>query len=66
MIHEGNSGSPLIDLQSNQIIGIVTKRFNPSPAGGIRIGQRHLGVETNISYATVIEYGIELLKNEIK
>jgi serine protease Do len=67
MIHEGNSGSPLIDLQSNQIIGIVTNRFNPSAGGGtVMIGNRQLGVETNISYATIIEYGNELLINEIK
>lgn len=67
MIHEGNSGSPLIDLQTNQIIGIVTNRFNPSSSGAsIMAGNRQLGVETNISYAAIIEYGKELLNNEIK
>lgn len=67
MIHEGSSGGPLLDLESRKIIGIVTNRFNPS-SGGLRImaGSRQLGSETNISYATVIEYGIELLNNEIK
>ena len=67
MIHDGNSGSPLINLESNQIIGIVTNRFNPSAgSGSIMIGNRQLGVETNISYATIIEYGNELLINESK
>jgi S1-C subfamily serine protease len=67
MIHQGNSGSPLIHLQTNQIIGIVTNRFNPGAgSGGVMIGNRQLGVETNISYAAVIEYGKELLNNEIK
>ena len=66
MIHEGNSGSPLINLETNQIIGIVTNRFNPSMGGGgIMIGSRQLGVETNISYASIIEYGQELLKTEL-
>ncbi len=65
MIHEGNSGSPLLDLHSNKIIGIVTNRFNPlAGGGGIMIGNRQLGVDTNISYAASIEYGLELLKNE--
>ncbi|TRX72580.1 serine protease [Carboxylicivirga sp. M1479] len=65
MIHEGNSGSPLLDLRTNKIIGIVTNRFNPlGGGGGISIGNRQLGVDTNISYAASIEYGIELLENE--
>ena len=67
MIHEGNSGSPLINLDTNQIVGVVTNRFNPS-AGGAKImtGNRQLGVETNISYASIIEYGQELLKTELE
>ena len=67
MIHEGNSGSPLLDLQTNQIVGIVTNRFNPTGGGGasVMLGNRQLGVETNISYAAVIEYGKELLNSEI-
>lgn len=66
MIHEGNSGSPLIDLQSNKIVGIVTNRFNPiGNGGGIMIGNRQLGVDTNISYAASIEYGLNLLNTEI-
>jgi len=64
MIHQGNSGSPLIDLQTQQIIGIVTNRFNPSPGGGVMIGNHQIGAETNISYASIIEYGQELLDNE--
>jgi S1-C subfamily serine protease len=67
MIHEGNSGSPLINLETNQILGIVTNRFNPSQGGAtIMMGNRQLGVETNISYASIIEYGQELLKTELE
>lgn len=67
MIHEGNSGSPLIELHTNKIIGIVTNRFNPSAGGAtIMMGNRQMGVETNISYATSIEYGEELLTNQLK
>lgn len=67
MIHEGNSGSPLIELHTNQIIGIVTNRFNPSAGGAtIMMGNRQVGVETNISYATAIEYGQVLLTTQLK
>lgn len=30
------------------------------------IGNHQLGVETNFSYAAIIEYGIELIDNELK
>lgn len=66
MIHEGNSGGPLLDLKTGKIIGIVTNRFNPTKGGGVMIGNHQLGVETNISYAAIIEYGIELIENELK
>lgn len=69
IVHEGNSGGPLIDLKTNSIIGIISGTFDPQErTGGIRIisnGRTHKEV-TSISYATPIEYGIELLKNEGK
>ena len=65
MVHEGNSGGPLIDYSSGQIIGIISGRFSPTGnRGGIRIGNRPLGTDSTISYATSIKYGIELLKSE--
>lgn len=69
IVHEGSSGGPLIDLKTNSIIGIISGTFDPQErTGGIRIisnGRTHKEV-TSISYATPIEYGIELLKNEGK
>ncbi len=65
MVHEGNSGGPLIDLSSTQIIGIIMGRFSPTgKSGAIRIGSHPLGTESTISYATTIDYGIELLNSE--
>lgn len=69
IVHEGSSGGPLIDLKTSSIIGIISGTFDPQErTGGIRIisnGRTHKEV-TSISYATPIEYGIELLKNEGK
>lgn len=65
MVHEGNSGGPLIELRTNQIIGIVNGRFSPTGnAGGVKIGNHSLGTESTISYTTSIEYGIDLMKSE--
>lgn len=65
MVHEGNSGGPLIELATGQIIGVVVGRFSPTGSGGgIRIGNHPLGTESTISYATCIGYGRALLQNE--
>lgn len=65
MVHEGNSGGPLIDLASNKIIGIISGRFSPvGNAGLIKIGNHALGTESSISFATSINYLLELLKSE--
>lgn len=65
MVHEGNSGGPLIDISTGRIIGIISGRFSPTGnGGGIRIGNHSLGTESSISYATTISYGKDLLKCE--
>jgi len=65
MIHEGNSGGPLIDIATGKIIGIISGRFSPTGnGGGIKIGNHAIGTESSISYATTISYGKELLKSE--
>jgi serine protease Do len=65
MVHEGNSGGPLIDLASGKIIGIISGRFSPTGNGGsIRIGGHALGTESTISYATTIKYGKQLMQSE--
>ncbi|MEB6607566.1 serine protease [Aeromonas sanarellii] len=65
MIHEGNSGGPLIELASGKIIGIISGRFSPTGNGGtVRIGNHALGTESTISYATSINYALDLMKSE--
>ena len=65
MVEAGNSGGPLVDVNSGQIIGIVSGRFSPvGGGGGIKIGNHALGTESTISYATTISYGKQLMKSE--
>ncbi|GIU20725.1 S1C family serine protease [Shewanella sp. MBTL60-007] len=65
MVHEGNSGGPLIDIASGQIIGIISGRFSPTGSGGhIKIGNHALGTESTISYATSINYARALMESE--
>jgi serine protease Do len=65
MVHEGNSGGPLVELATGRINGIVNGRFSPTGnAGGIKIGNHALGTESTISYATIIDYGTDLMKSE--
>lgn len=65
MIHDGNSGGPLLELQTGQIIGIITGKYSPTGAKAvIQIGNRALGQDSSISFATSISYGIELMKSE--
>ena len=65
MVEAGNSGGPLIDVATGQIIGIVSGRFSPTgTGGGVMIGNHALGTESTISYATTIGYGKQLMKSE--
>lgn len=65
MIHDGNSGGPLIDLRTGKIIGVVSGRFSPAGnGGGLMIGNYQVGSESSIGLATTIDYAIELMKTE--
>lgn len=68
LLHEGNSGGPLIDMQTNKIIGIISGTFDPlKNIGGKNVQNGRIMKEiTSISYAIPIEYGIALLKEEEK
>jgi S1-C subfamily serine protease len=64
-IHEGNSGGPIIEVASNQVIGIVSGRFSPTGAQPmIAIGNFGLGQESTISFGIPIEYARILLEEE--
>jgi serine protease Do len=65
MAEAGNSGGPLVDLTSNRIIGVISRRFNPAGNGAtILIGNHALGTESMISYATAVSHALGLLTAE--
>ena len=65
MIHESNSGGPLVDLTTNKIIGIVSGRFSPAGGqGGLMLGNYQVGSESSIGLAVTSQYAFELLKAE--
>jgi S1-C subfamily serine protease len=64
-IHEGNSGGPIIEIASNQIVGIVTGRFSPTGnEANVRIGDFALGQESTVSFGVPIEYPRILMEEE--
>lgn len=57
MTMEGNSGAPLFDIETGEIIGIINARFDPLMLGNIPqivVGGRPLGFPTNIGFAMPI------------
>ncbi|WP_410952550.1 S1C family serine protease [Pseudomonas sp. S1(2024)] len=64
-VNDGNSGGPLIDATTNKVIGIISGRYSPSGTQPVAlIGGIALGQDSNISFATGISYGIDLMKAE--
>jgi len=66
MVHNGTGGGPLYDVGSEKIVGIISGKQSPTGAsqGGVMIGNYALGQESSVAYATAIEYGIALMKQE--
>lgn len=65
-LHEGNSGGPVVNAVTGQVIGLVSGRFSPIGMTGasISIGGVALGTNSTISFVTPISYGISLMKEE--
>lgn len=64
-VNDGNSGGPLIEVETSKIIGIVSGRYAPAGSQPVAwVGSVPLGQDSNISFATGISYAIELLKAE--
>lgn len=61
-VHDGTRGGPLLNVEDNRVIGVVSGRFDSleaSPAD-----QSAQGMPTSFSYAVSIEYAIPLMEKE--
>ena len=63
VIHPGNSGGPLIDPKTFQVIGIIASTFDPSGNTGMFVNGLKMG-NTSIGRAICIEHAFNLLKAE--
>jgi serine protease Do len=65
MIHVGDRGGPLIGVDDGLVIGIINGRFDAVRASQeYTDGSQTVEVNTNMSYAVAIDYGVELMEAE--
>lgn len=65
MIHDGDRGGPLVGVEDGLVIGIINGRFDPLEASkDYTDGSQTITVNTNISYAVAIDYGVALMEAE--
>lgn len=65
MVHEGDRGAPLVNAHDGRIIGLVSGRLDPSEVvAGSTEWSKAGPMDTNVSYAVVIDYGVELMRAE--
>jgi serine protease Do len=65
MIHVGDRGGPLIGVDDGLVIGIINGRFDAVRASQeYTDGSQTVEVNTNMSYAVAIDYGVELMEEE--
>jgi hypothetical protein len=64
-VQHGDLGGPLISVEDGQVIGVVGGVFDPLEleGGGAREGT--VPINSDLSYATSIEYGKELLEKNL-
>ena len=64
-VHAGDVGGPLISINEDRIVGIVCGRYCPMADGSsIASYTREQALDTDLSYAISIEYGIKLMEDE--
>jgi len=61
-VHAGSSGGPLVNLEDQRVIGVVSGRFDPLEASPAL--PQDQGMRTSFSYAVSIEYAVPLMEAE--
>lgn len=63
-VQYGDIGGPLVSVTDGQVIGVVGGIFDPIELDGGRPPEGVHPINSDLSYATAIEYGAALLKRE--
>lgn len=61
-VHDGSRGGPLVSMDDDRVIGVVTGRFDPLEATPVIEGEKPM--PTSFSYAVSIEYAIPMMEEE--
>lgn len=59
-VHDGTRGAPLISMDDQRVIGVVSGRFDCLEASPIE--EKEKGMPTSFSYAVSIEYAVPLME----
>lgn len=62
LVHDGSRGAPLISMEDQRVLGVVSGRFDSFEAS--RVEEKDKGMPTSFSYAVSIEYAVSLMEAE--
>ena len=65
-VQYGDIGGPLISVNETRVIGVVGGVFDPLVLQGQKTPEGAIPINSDLSYAISIEYGMELLNNALE
>lgn len=65
-VQYGDIGGPLVSVSSGQVIGVVGGVFDPLEIEGKEMPDNVKAINSDLSYATSIEYGAEILNRTLQ
>lgn len=65
-VQYGDIGGPLISVNDGQVIGVIGGVFDPVELEGGQIPEGVMPINSDLSYATSIEYGRQLLEKALE
>ncbi len=65
-VQYGDIGGPLISVSDGQVIGVVGGVFDPIELEGRKMPEGVMPINSDLSYATSIEYGKQLLEKALE
>lgn len=65
-VQYGDIGGPLISVSDGQVVGVVGGVFDPVELEGRQLPEGVMPINSDLSYATSIEYGAQLLEKALE